>query len=83
MATQISFPVLQSINNGVNTAFNDQLFAAEPVWKKAGFVFEATSTGAAEVYPRLDMLKGLREWIKAPAKPLDSVVVQLGQAATP
>lgn len=53
--------LLGSINNGLSLAFNSQLFAAEGIYKQ--FAFDATSTGAAEVYPRLDMLMGLREWI--------------------
>jgi phage major head subunit gpT-like protein len=58
---QITVPVLQSINDGVNLAYNSQLWAAKSVYP--AFTFEAPSTGDAEVYPRLDMLSGLREWI--------------------
>jgi phage major head subunit gpT-like protein len=57
----ITFPGLQSINNGVSMAFNSQLYAAPSLYKR--FTFENPSTGDAEVYPRLDMLPGLREWI--------------------
>lgn len=61
MATVISFPALASINDGVNMAFNTQLYAAKTLYKS--FSFDATSDGAAEIYPRLDQLFGLREWI--------------------
>lgn len=57
----ITFPSLQAITNGVSMAFNSQLFAAPSLYKK--FCFENPSTGDAEVYPRLDMLPGLREWV--------------------
>ena len=56
----ITLPLLQSINNAVSTAFNDQLSMAAPVWDK--IAFESTSTGDASVYPRLDMIPGVREW---------------------
>jgi phage major head subunit gpT-like protein len=58
---EITFPGLSSINNGVTLAFNSQLFAAQTIYDR--FTYQATSTGASEVYPRLDMLFGLREWI--------------------
>src|SRR6185312_5486671 len=61
MPTQITMPLLSSINDGVSLAFNSQLFAADTIYKK--FCLEANSTGPEEVYPRLDMLKGLREWV--------------------
>jgi phage major head subunit gpT-like protein len=57
----INFPALQSINNGVTMSFNDQLYAAKSLYKD--FCFIVNSTGDAEVYPRLDMLPGVREWI--------------------
>lgn len=57
----ITFPALQSINDGVSMQFNSQLFAANTVYK--AFTLETNSTGAAEVYPRLNMLPGLREWV--------------------
>lgn len=68
---QITFPALASINDAVNLAFNSQLYAAKTLYKE--FTFDATSAGAAEVYPRLDMLTGLREWIG------DRVVKSLSQ----
>ena len=58
---EITFPALASINDGVNLAFNSQLSAAQTRYD--AFTFEAASTGAEEVYPRLNMLPGLREWI--------------------
>jgi len=58
---EITFPNLQSINDGVSLAYNDQLYAVGT--RYGAFTFEATSTGAAEVYPRLNMLPGLREWV--------------------
>jgi len=57
----ITFPNLQSLNDGVSLAFNTQLGAATTVYDK--FCFKADSTGGEEVYPRLNMLPGLREWI--------------------
>lgn len=57
----ITAPLLGSINNGLNLAFNTQLYAATDVCDP--FVYDATSTGAAEVYPQLSMLPGMREWI--------------------
>lgn len=61
MATQITAPVLQSINDGVTLAYNSQLWATTSIYP--AFTFESPSTGDAEVYPRLDMIKGLREWV--------------------
>ncbi len=61
MGIQITFPALQSINDGVSLAFNSQLYAAPGIYK--AFSFDAPSTGEEEFYPRLDMLKGLREWV--------------------
>jgi phage major head subunit gpT-like protein len=58
---EITFPALQTLNNAVNLAYNTQFFAATPAC--APFVFDATSSGDAEVYPRLDLMGGLREWI--------------------
>lgn len=61
MPTQITAASLQSINDGVSTAYNSQLFATKTVY--AAFTYDASSTGDAEVYPRLNMIPGLREWI--------------------
>lgn len=68
---EITFPALQSINYSVSLAYNDQ-FASAPTRFDA-FTYEATSSGAAEVYPRLNMMPGLREWIG------DRQVVSLSQ----
>lgn len=57
----ISPIALQSLNNGVSTAYNTQLWAAKSIYK--AFTYDASSTGDAEVYPRLNMLPGLREWV--------------------
>ncbi len=57
----ITLPNLATLNNTVQMAFNDQLFAAESLYKQ--FCLVVSSTGDAEVYPRLDMLPGVREWI--------------------
>lgn len=57
----ISFPALASINDAVNMQFNSQLWAAPGIYKR--FSYDASSTGAEEVYPRLDMIPGLREWV--------------------
>ncbi len=57
----ITAPLLGSINNGVSLAYNTQFWAAEGIYK--AFTFVSPSTGAEEIYPRLDMLPGLREWV--------------------
>lgn len=72
MPTTITMPLLASINNAVSTAYNDQLYRTETKWEK--FCYTAMSTGAASIYPRLDMLPGLREWIG------DRVVQSLSQS---
>lgn len=63
MPIQITSAVLGSIDNGLSTAFNTQLYAAASIYKQ--FCYDASSEGAEEVYPRLDMLPGIREWIGA------------------
>jgi phage major head subunit gpT-like protein len=57
----ITATLLGSINNGLNLAFNSQLYEAESVFRN--FAYTASSEGDTEVYPRLDQLKGIREWI--------------------
>ncbi len=57
---QINLPLLLSINDAVNMSFNTQLYATASLYKKWSFL--ATSTGRSELYPRLDMLPGLRRW---------------------
>jgi phage major head subunit gpT-like protein len=61
MPSAITFPLLTSINNGVSLSFNSQLYSTATIYDK--FTFQGQSTGNAEVYPRLDMLPGLREWL--------------------
>jgi phage major head subunit gpT-like protein len=61
MAVQITFPLLGSINDAVSMSFNTQLYASSSLYKQ--FSFTSNSTGAAEIYPRLDELFGLREWV--------------------
>ncbi len=56
----ITMPLLASINNAVSTRFNTQLAMTEPKWPK--FAEEVASTGDTSVYPRLDMIPGMREW---------------------
>ena len=73
MATSITFPVLGSINVGVSTAFNSQLFSANTIYNR--FTYTATSDGASQIYPRLDMISGLREWVG------DRVVKSLSQTS--
>ena len=57
----ITFPALTTLNNAVNMAFNTQLYAASDDWTQ--YTMQVESTGDTEVYPRLDMLPGVREWI--------------------
>ncbi len=57
----ITFPALTTLNNAVSLAYNTQFLSAER--RCDPFVFDATSTGDAEVYPRLDLIGGLREWV--------------------
>jgi phage major head subunit gpT-like protein len=58
---EITFPALTSINDTVSMEFNSQLTAVGSRYKK--FTQETNSTGAATVYPRLNMLPGLRPWV--------------------
>ena len=60
---EITSPLLGSINNGLTLAFNTQLYAAESVYKK--FTYDATSTGTDEIYPSMDLIGGVREWLGA------------------
>jgi phage major head subunit gpT-like protein len=57
----ISPIALTSLNNGVSTAFNSQLWTAKSFYKMR--TFDATSMGDEEVYPRLNMIPGLRKWV--------------------
>ena len=57
---EVSFGALQSINDGVSLEFNSQLSANETRFQK--FTQKTNSTGRNTVYPRLNMLPGLRPW---------------------
>lgn len=57
----IDFPALQSINDNVSLAYNTQFEGTESVYAK--FTKEVSSVGRATLYPRLDLLKGMREWV--------------------
>ena len=70
MPTIITAPVLGSINNGLQTSFNTQLYRAESPHRL--FCYDSSSTGREEVYPRLDQMGGVREWLG------DRIVQQLG-----
>lgn len=61
MPQVITPALLGSISNGLNTAFNARFQSPDSTHRE--FCFMANSTGAAEVYPRLDDLPGVREWI--------------------
>lgn len=61
MPQAITFPFLGSINNSVSLAFNTQFDAVDSRYKK--FSFSGQSDGAATLYPRMDLLPGLREWL--------------------
>ena len=58
---QITFPALQSINDAVSLAYNTQFWETQTIYDR--FTFRAESTGAAEVYPGMDLLPGLRQWV--------------------
>jgi phage major head subunit gpT-like protein len=60
---EINFPNLQSLNTGVSLAYNTAFWEAERVYQR--YTYDATSTGPDEVYPRLDLISGLREWLGA------------------
>ncbi len=68
----ITFPALQSINDAVSLAYNTQFWETPTVYDK--FTFKAPSTGRIQIYPRLNLLPGLREWLG------DRVVNQLSTA---
>jgi phage major head subunit gpT-like protein len=68
----ITFPALQSINDAVSLAYNTQFWETATIFDK--FSFTAPSTGRIQIYPRLALLPGLREWLG------DRVVNQLSTA---
>jgi phage major head subunit gpT-like protein len=57
---EITFPALTSLNDAISLAYNTQFLAAKTRYKE--FASENPSTGAANVYPRLNMIPGLRLW---------------------
>lgn len=57
----ITLPNLLSINDIVSLAYNTQFWETPTIYEK--FTFTAPSTGRISVYPRLNMLPGLREWL--------------------
>ena len=69
---QITFPALQSINDAVSLAYNTQFWETPTIYNR--WTFEAPSTGRIQIYPRLNLLPGLREWLG------DRVVNQLSTA---
>jgi phage major head subunit gpT-like protein len=58
---EITCPALASLNDAVSVAYNTQFGATKTVYKE--FSSENPSTGAASVYPRLNMIPGLRQWV--------------------
>lgn len=60
---EINFGNLQSLNTGVSLAYNTAFWEAKTVYGR--YTFDATSSGPDEVYPRLDLIAGLREWLGA------------------
>ncbi len=73
MPSIITSAILGAINNGLQTSFNDQLYRT--VSPHSQFCFDASSTGASEVYPRLDLMRGPREWLG------DRLAQQLSQSS--
>lgn len=57
----ITLPNLLSINDVVSLAYNTQFWETPTVYER--FTFVAPSTGRISVYPRLNMLPGLRQWL--------------------
>jgi phage major head subunit gpT-like protein len=57
----ITAALLGSINNNLSMAYNTQFWATKTIYKR--FAYTVKSAGRDEIYPRLDMLPGVREWI--------------------
>jgi len=57
----ITLPNLASINDVVTLAYNTQFWETPSIYDK--FTFVAQSSGRISVYPRLNMLPGLRQWV--------------------
>lgn len=58
---QITLPFLTSLYQGVQTSFNQYLHAAPGFYRQLCMLVDSKSR--EEVYPRLDQLPGIREWI--------------------
>lgn len=58
---QITLPFLTSLYQGVQTSFNQYLSAAPGFYQQMCMMVDSRSR--EEVYPRLDNLPGIREWI--------------------
>jgi phage major head subunit gpT-like protein len=58
---QITPAALTSINDDVTLAYNTQFWSAGSVYKRYSMVMP--STGRDSVYPRLNLVSGLREWL--------------------
>lgn len=58
---QITPAALTSINDDVSLAYNTMFWSAGSVYKR--YTLESTSTGRDSVYPRLNLISGLREWL--------------------
>lgn len=58
---QITPAALTSINDDVSLAYNTMFWSAGSVYKRYSMV--VPSTGRDNVYPRLNLISGLREWV--------------------
>lgn len=57
----IDFPALQTINDSVSLAYNTAFFEAPSIFRQ--FTQVTQSTGPRNLYPRLDLIGGLRQWL--------------------
>ena len=69
---EVTPAALSSINDAVSLAYNTMFWSAGSVYER--FTYKATSTGRETVYPRLNMISGLREWVG------DRVALSLGES---
>lgn len=60
---EITIPALQTLNDGVSTAYNTAFWTAPTVYDE--YTYETNSSGPEETYPRLDLISGMREWVGA------------------
>lgn len=58
---QITPAALTSIADDISLAYNTMFWSAGSVYKR--YCLETTSTGRDTVYPRLNLIPGLREWL--------------------